>query len=365
MTASLAFARKVEEALRQLDCIPLFGKAPSLDLDHLSQILKEHLKLSRFSLSIAEASWRTPSSLQENLNHALNLNVTLFPLKGDVIWIMSREDLSRLCAALLGKGRSELHSELLQEGFYLYSILQALAILQEQPPFRDLTLRLSEEEHVHHKKNCYCVDLKISLDSGSCFGRLALSSSFLAAWQSHFSSLNNLISFSSLAKTLEIPVSIRVGSVLLSQQEWNSLEKGDLLLLDRGSYDPRHREGVASLSVGATPLFHVSVKENKIKLLEPALFYEEDMDKREATPEAQQEDEARSMAIKELPLFVTVELGRLRMTVEQLVNLVPGNFLELPVHPEQGVILSVNGQKIARGEIVHLGEALGVRISET
>lgn len=53
------------------------------------------------------------------------------------------------------------------------------------------------------------------------------------------------------------------------------------------------------------------------------------------------------------------------MTVDQLMGLSPGNFLELPVHPEQTVILSVNGQQIARGELVHLGEALGVRILET
>jgi flagellar motor switch protein FliN/FliY len=52
------------------------------------------------------------------------------------------------------------------------------------------------------------------------------------------------------------------------------------------------------------------------------------------------------------------------MTVDHLMKLSPGNFLELPIHPEQGVNLTVNGQKIGRGELVYLGEQLGIRILE-
>lgn len=366
-TSPFAFAKKVDDALRQLDRIPLYGKAPRIDLDRLASLLASKLQISQLSLTAADAFWRAPSELRKDLGaDALTLKITLFPLKGDVFWVISKEDLAQLSSSLLGKQRTDLPSELLQEGFYLYAVLQTLNLLQEEEPFREFTLRLSEELS-EHEENSYCLDLKISLFNSSCFGRLILSATFLSSWQNHFASLREIFSLSPLAKTLEVPVGIRIGSVLLSQSEWAAIEKGDLLLLDRGSYNPRQKEGVASLTLGATPLFHVSVKENKIKLLEPALFYEEgmDLDKPEATPEVPSQEEARSIPIKDLPLSITVELARMRMTVDQLMGLSPGNFLELPVHPEQTVILSVNGQQIARGELVHLGEALGVRILET
>jgi flagellar motor switch/type III secretory pathway protein FliN len=52
------------------------------------------------------------------------------------------------------------------------------------------------------------------------------------------------------------------------------------------------------------------------------------------------------------------------MTLDQLMNLTPGNTLEIPIHPDQGVSLTVNGQKVGRAELVYLGEQLGLRILE-
>jgi len=50
------------------------------------------------------------------------------------------------------------------------------------------------------------------------------------------------------------------------------------------------------------------------------------------------------------------------MSVKKMLELQPGNLLELDIHPENGVDLVVNGKRIAKGELIKLGEALGVRI---
>lgn len=68
------------------------------------------------------------------------------------------------------------------------------------------------------------------------------------------------------------------------------------------------------------------------------------------------------LKIENIPLSVIVEVGRLQMSVKKILELQPGNLLELDVHPENGVDLVVNGKRIAKGELVKLGEALGVRI---
>jgi type III secretion system YscQ/HrcQ family protein len=358
----LPFARKIDDALRQLDRIPLYGYAPRIDVAHFAEAIAKRWDVS-LSLTIAQAAWRSSAELYEGLeSEALRSHLALFPLKGDLVWAMSRQDIARLTALLLKKRPDQVQSELLQEGFYLYLFLQALDALQAEPPLKEFTLRIHEE--THRIERGYCMDVTLEIEGQLCYGRLILSDAFLTSWQSHFSSLQRLFSLSPLAKSLEVPLSITVGSVLLGQEQWNDAKPGDVLLLDRGSYDPRHKEGVASFSLGATPLFHVHIHKHKIKLLEPALFYEEDMDQGETTEQPVSTEEASTVAIKELPLFVTVELTRLRMTVEQLMSLAPGNFLELPIDPAQGVLLTVNGRKIGRGELVYLGEALGVRILE-
>ena len=52
------------------------------------------------------------------------------------------------------------------------------------------------------------------------------------------------------------------------------------------------------------------------------------------------------------------------MTIEQLLKLEPGNLLEIDIHPENGVDLTINGKIVGKGELIHIGEAIGVRVLE-
>ena len=61
---------------------------------------------------------------------------------------------------------------------------------------------------------------------------------------------------------------------------------------------------------------------------------------------------------------VTVELGRARMTVRDLLALTPGNVLELDRAAGSPADLLVNGRLIARGEVVVVDEDFGLRVTE-
>jgi len=61
---------------------------------------------------------------------------------------------------------------------------------------------------------------------------------------------------------------------------------------------------------------------------------------------------------------VTVELGRTRMTVRDLLALSPGAVLELDRAAGSPADLLVNGRLIARGEVVVVDEDFGLRITE-
>jgi flagellar motor switch protein FliN/FliY len=68
--------------------------------------------------------------------------------------------------------------------------------------------------------------------------------------------------------------------------------------------------------------------------------------------------------LKDVPLRVTVELGRTRMSVRDVLALRVGSIIELDRLSGAPVDVLVNGVLIARGEVVVIDERFGVRITE-
>jgi flagellar motor switch protein FliN/FliY len=67
--------------------------------------------------------------------------------------------------------------------------------------------------------------------------------------------------------------------------------------------------------------------------------------------------------ILDVPLGVTVELGRKRLSVKEILDLVPGSLVELDKLAGENVDLYVNGKLFAKGEVVVIDENFGVRVS--
>ena len=66
----------------------------------------------------------------------------------------------------------------------------------------------------------------------------------------------------------------------------------------------------------------------------------------------------------DVPMSVTVELGRTRMPVRQLLGLSSGSVVELGKLAGEPLDVLVNGKPIARGEAVMVNEKFGVRLTE-
>jgi flagellar motor switch protein FliN/FliY len=65
-----------------------------------------------------------------------------------------------------------------------------------------------------------------------------------------------------------------------------------------------------------------------------------------------------------LPLDLSVELGRTRMTVHELLQLGQGSVIELNRMASDLIDLTVNGRVIAHGEAVVVNESFGFRVAE-
>ncbi|MCB0330779.1 MAG: flagellar motor switch protein FliN [Bdellovibrionales bacterium] len=68
--------------------------------------------------------------------------------------------------------------------------------------------------------------------------------------------------------------------------------------------------------------------------------------------------------IKEVPLAVTVEVGRARMTIQDLLQLGQGSVVELAKLAGDPLDIYINGYCVARGEAVIVNEKFGVRLLE-
>ena len=68
--------------------------------------------------------------------------------------------------------------------------------------------------------------------------------------------------------------------------------------------------------------------------------------------------------IMDVPLEVTVELGRTSKYIQEILDFAPGTIIELNKIAGEPIDVLVNGKYVAKGEVVVIEESFGVRITE-
>lgn len=172
MQKPFSWTRKISEHIAELDAVPLFGNAPALDWEKLSEQLASRFETAGLKLGEKKQAWRTADELKEGLGEScLVVPVRLSPLEGHAFWLMPREHVSKLTGWMLGG--QPLTSEILAEGFYRFLLLQTLDAASGLEPFKGLTLGLAEEISLP-ETDALCVDIQLSFEKRSCWGRLVI-----------------------------------------------------------------------------------------------------------------------------------------------------------------------------------------------
>jgi flagellar motor switch protein FliN len=77
------------------------------------------------------------------------------------------------------------------------------------------------------------------------------------------------------------------------------------------------------------------------------------------------DDEKKSLdLILDIPLTVTVELGRSKMLINDLLQLGQGSVIELTKVVGEPLEVLINQKLVARGEVVVVNEKFGVRLTD-
>ena len=101
------------------------------------------------------------------------------------------------------------------------------------------------------------------------------------------------------------------------------------------------------------------VKEQAIEELEPGKDGQEEQEKQEELEGSNQLD-----FILDIPLELSVELGRTKMLVNNLLQLGQGSIVELNKLAGEPLEVYINRKLIARGEVVVVNEKFGVRLTD-
>jgi len=69
-------------------------------------------------------------------------------------------------------------------------------------------------------------------------------------------------------------------------------------------------------------------------------------------------------AMHDIPMNVSIEVGRLKLPVREFLKLGPSSVLDLKKIAGEPFEITINGKVVARGEVVMVEQSSGVRIVE-
>lgn len=383
LEAPLYWVEKVSEAVDALKEVPLWGHPPAFPLKAAQEKMEELLG-GPVKLTMGKAQPRAKNDLADGLGQApCALALELTPLSEPFYLLMGQEDVRKLASLTLSteKGIKGFTTPAFQEGFWRFLVLQAVQAIDEMRPFGDLSLKMAAPRPLP-PTDAITYDVSLKSEQQTLWARLAFPLSFQKVFKTHFATTPALLEQGQLAETIDLPIRVVIAHTTLTVAEWKKVKKGDAILLDACSFDPRTNEGNVTLAVSETPLFFARPMGQQLKIVDYALYNEETMSEDDTTSHEEEseeeyteegeetqeplwssEDDSKELFDpQDVPLSLTVEVARLKIALDKLLQLKPGNVIELPVHPEQGVDISIGGKKMAKGELVRLGDALAVKI---
>jgi flagellar motor switch protein FliN/FliY len=392
----LHWIKEIQSTLIDAKQIPMHGFAPAFPWEEFSEKAASSLQMDELRIAPKSTQILTGNEITNGLGaNFITIALEMMPLHGQIFWLMGKEDMVKFSTVALnpsnGKGFS---SPKFQEGFYYFLATQALQALNALKPFGDLAPRLGKTVSLPSEESL-CIDVEVTHPKQTFWGRFVCPASFHRDFKTHFSTQEPVPLSSEVAKQIDVTLSLEVGHTLLSLAQWNGISVGDFVLLDRCTFDPNAHKGTGMLMLEQIPLLRARIKENSLKIVDYASYNEEQIPMNDKTPEEENENpeetfnpeesvspeenseeehlwsppsteqvSEKMIPANDVPLTVTVEVTRLRINLDKLMQLTPGNVLELPVKPEQGVDLTINGKKVAKAELIKIGEALGVKILE-
>ena len=400
---------RLERACIAATVVPMAGGLPPFPEQTVVKALQKVLALSDLQIELPLPTFLEATEgadlayqVEQSQSKLMILHIHAAPLRGTASLVVDQQVLWSLLHASLNQPITELVplvDDEINHGFGAFVLLAVLHTLQQVdfPPGTRYTV-------VDHAEGPPAIVINLALKRGEerwparilCTDSLIEDVRKMAA-ERPLGSLNP-----ALAQLLDIPVDVPVGRVELPWGQVHSLQSGDVVILDQLDLDLASGEGSVLLRVGAQDVWSCRLAGGQLTAVQPFPAHSEDramsftpgpeddlleeLDELGSFEDLETEDQepvkkekkSKKVSDETVPaakhgkggvadkvhVNLTVSLGRLTLTARELFEIKPGNVLDLPIQTSGQVDLLVGADLVGRGELIQLGDALGVRIVE-
>ena len=415
-TTPYDWLKQVPSSLLKWDRVPLTGNGPQFPWDAFSNHLAKLLDVDILQIKPTQIEWRGGDTVMSDIPNSCSLAFAASGIAGSLIWAVSEADLNAFINIVVKNKAPPFSLEnSLRNSFLQFFGIEALEALRHSGFDTKVTFQ-QVAEIPQIDEEALCIDIEINLNHHCYSSRLIVPPTFRQSWIDHYADNATPYQQRQLSSAIDVTTHFEIGKTTIQQAEWLEVATGDFLLLDSCSYNPETGKGRALLTALGRPLFRCKLKGHVIKILEIPQLYEaktsmeeqpDDQNEEEILEEelfdddalpplkeeffdddenapskksSQEEEDGEELPvasppletspndeivpIEEIPLTLAVEVGRLQLSLQKLMELEPGNLIELNVAPSDGVDLIAEGKRVARGELLKVGDVLGVRILE-
>lgn len=393
--------KQVSPELYALDRKPLIPKEFEFPLEKFASMISQQFQ-TEVSIHIDEGLWSSFDDLEKERSstHLQLVGCSIFGIKEPFSFLFPKESMTHVLEVLLHE-ENHIQNQPQEfctafEAFFLASLVSKA---KECTGWKNMAIQLIDQETLLPCTGFFTYRCTVTFGTFSFPLIIALPPAFLDGL--HTIPKTKEFGEDSWVSSLPIiPISIEAARTHLSLNLVQELRPGDLLFVDFPFFIPGSERARVILTYRGIPLFRAKVKNGVLKLLEMSnnqQMFQPLAPRREgnmaqnkpniadkSTPTKNQDDElleeqevstsnekhvvqtspdSQPLPLDELPLVVVVQLKELSMTLEQLKALQVGNLLDLDIHPEQtSVQLIIQGHSIAEGDLIVIGDKLGVRI---
>lgn len=338
-----------------------------LNLDHILKPFKDSVKqtialpqdiaLSSFQELLAHFFNHESLSLQGHPVHTHNhipahiptFYIKAAPLESGFYLAITPPAYTKILEHFYGSS-TEFSDERLTKGAFGYLVANFINSLNEKKLFSTLSFYLAEQTQT--QETLQSVKLEILLENTlPLVCEMYFPESFVDAYMKHFSSC-----FIDKIHDICFTSSIVIGHVQLSKEKFLSCQLHDAILLDEILYMPLEQKGLAKLAYQGAYFAQVRMHHNTLKFLDFNPLPEE------VTMEQQSESPLK--ALSDVTLEFQIEFARLNLNFSEFERLTSGQTLELTKDNPTSCYLTLQGQRVAKGELVKVGEQMAFLIEE-
>jgi len=166
-----------------------------------------------------------------------------------------------------------------------------------------------------------------------------------------------------------LPVHVRIASRRCATSTLQSLAPGDVLLgWGQHTYRPDTEDGAMHLTFGNSRQLHFTAhahyKEGTVTILDVPALADDDTPTADHTTQDGAHDAADGIAVEALEVPVHLEVAVMSLPLAELAALAPSHVLQLPVLLRDATVrLVCHGQTLGHGQLVAVGDHLGLQIS--